>query len=187
MTAQFHQIVDFLRQLDAKLTFRNKALLYLIGGSAITLAYDHQNRTADLDIIDPPKELVKKGGPTTALARQHHVHISAVDLINFSVPEDWRAHCHPHDLNLKNIVLMIPCLEDIILGKLARMEPKDFEDIFSLYNQHLLDPKKLLIRLQQNKKELKEMTYRQNAKLLFQEIFHLKLIFEKGDLRIAKG
>lgn len=71
-------------------------------------------------------------------------------------------------------------VEDIILGKLARMEPKDLEDIFSLHQLRKLDAKKLLGRLNENTRELKELKYRNNTKLLFKEVFNLKLLFKKG-------
>lgn len=185
MTAQYEQIINFLKDLDSEISSKDKKHLYLIGGSAITLAYDPGNRTAALDFIDPPDILLQKGGPQSDLAKKYHVYISSVPEINFSVPEDWRIQCRPIKLGLKNLEVFIPCIEDILLGKMARLEPKDFEDILGLYEKNLLDPNKLLSRLRKNKKELKELSYRNNAKLLFREIFGRGLIFEKGDIKLG--
>ncbi len=184
MTAQLDQIKNFLNELDSQLSFKDPYPLYLIGGAAITLAFDPQNRTADLDLIDPPEAIIKEGGIDSALAKKYRVYISPLAEINFSVPTDWRYQCKPAALNLKNLEILIPSLEDIVLGKIARLEPRDFEDILALHEKNLLDPKKLLKRLEENKKELKEMSYRHNAKLFFQEIFRLKLGFQKGRVKI---
>lgn len=186
MTVQFDQIIKFLHELDGLLVLKGKIPLYLIGGGAITLAYDPQNRTADLDLIDPPKNIIQKGGIDSLLCQKYRLYISPLGEINFSVPDDWRAKCNPLPIAFQHLEIFIPCLEDLVLGKLARLEPKDFEDIFALSEKKLLNPKKLLRRLQENKKELKEITYRNNSKLLFKEVFHLKLIFDKGMPGIGK-
>jgi len=47
--AEYQRIIDFLKALDNKLNKR--ALLYLIGGGAITLAYAPENRTADIILV----------------------------------------------------------------------------------------------------------------------------------------
>ena len=47
--AEYQRIIDFLKALDNKLNKR--ALLYLIGGGAITLAYAPKNRTADIILV----------------------------------------------------------------------------------------------------------------------------------------
>lgn len=180
MATELERITGFLQELDKELQFNQPLSLYLIGGGGITLAYDHQNRTADLDFIDPPETIVKKGGENTQLAKKYGIYISPVYAINFSVPDDWKNKCQFLDLSLKNLKIWVASVEDIILGKLARMEPKDLEDIFSLYQLQKLNAKKLLRRLNENIRELKELKYRNNAKLLFKEVFNLKLAFTKG-------
>ncbi len=69
MTAQFEQISDLLKELDLLVNFKDKVPLYLVGGAAITLLYDKENRTADLDFIDPPDILISKGGEGSPLMR----------------------------------------------------------------------------------------------------------------------
>jgi len=186
LTIQLDQIIRFLRELDGLLMMKRKIPLYLIGGGAITLAYDPENRTADLDLIDPPQDIIKKGGRDSRLSQKYRLYISPLGEINFSVPCDWRAKCRPSTLAFQHLEIFIPCLEDIVLGKLARLEPKDFEDIFALHEKKLLNPNKLLRRLRENKKELKEITYRNNSRLLYKEIFQLQLIFEKRVPRTVK-
>lgn len=185
MAAELERIIKFLAELDSELSFDKPQSLYLIGGAAITLAYDHENRTADLDFIDPPAVIAKKGGDGSALAEKHGISVSPVYEINFSAPKDWRDKSRLLELGLKNLKIYVASVEDIILGKLARMEPKDFEDIISLYNLNKINPRKLLKRLAENKKEFKEVEYRNNCKLLFREIFSLKITFERGTVRLV--
>lgn len=183
MAAEVERIIGLLTELDRELAFRRPVPIYLIGGGAITLAYDPNNRTADLDLIDPPKILEKKGGKGSALADKYGIYISTVYEINFSAPDDWKEKSLPLPLPLKNLKLFAACVEDIVLGKLARMEPKDLEDIIALHQSKKLDSKKLLKRLNENIRELKEAGYRNNVKLLFQEIFGVKIAFVKGNVR----
>ncbi len=185
MTVQSKQIVAFLKELDNQLSNKTPLLLYLIGGGAVTLAYDPENRTADLDFIDPPDRIAQIGGEGSSLAQRYHIYVSALAEINFSVPSDWKKYCHPLDIQLHHLKIMIPCVEDIVLGKIARLEPKDFEDIFGMKDKRLLEPQKLLRRLRDNKKELLNTGYRQNTKLLFQEVFQKRLSFKNGELKIS--
>lgn len=186
MTSQLESIKEFLKELDAQLPLDTSHKLYLIGGAAITLGYDHQNRTADLDFIEPPDVIDQKGGINSPLSKKYHVYTSSLAEINFSVPPDWRSKCQALSLNLIHLQIMIPCIEDIILGKTARLEPKDFEDIISLRDKKLLDTKRLMARLKENKKELKDPAYRNNAKLLFEDVFRLKLAFHKGEIQAIR-
>ena len=185
MAREVERIIGLLTELDRELTFKEPVAIYLIGGGAITLAYDHRNRTADLDLVDPPKILAKKAGRGSILARKYGIYISPVYGINFSVPDDWKEKSLSLPFPLKNLKLFAACVEDIVLGKLARMEPKDLEDIIALHQLKKLDPKKLLNRLNENLRELKEPGYRNNVKLLFQEIFGVKIAFVKGNARFA--
>ena len=185
MTTYSEQIISFLNELDNRLSDKTPITLYLIGGGAVTLAYDPENRTADLDFIDPPDRLSEIGGKGSPLAQRYHIYVSALAEINFSVPSDWKDHCHPLDIPLKHFQIMIPCVEDIVLGKIARLEPKDFEDILGMKERGLLNPENLVDRLAQNKKELQNLSYRNNVKLVFQEIFQLKIRFAKGKVEIV--
>jgi hypothetical protein len=181
MTAQYEQLTQFLKALDGTLKKNLDAKeLFLIGGAAITLAYDDANRTSDLDLIEPPTIIAELGKAKSTLAKKYRVYISALAEINFAAPADWKKKCQEIKLGLKHIRLMVPCLEDICLGKMARLEPKDFEDIIAVYENGKLKPKKLLKRLSENLRELKNSGYRNNAILLFQEIFGMRLAFQKG-------
>ena len=185
MTMESDQIILFLRELDSHLNFRTPVTLYLAGGAAITLVYDHENRTADLDFVDLPGTLMRKGGQNSSLAKKYRVYLSHLPEISFSVPSDWRTKCTKLPETFSNFEIQVASLEDIVLGKLARLEPKDFEDIISLYESKFLNPEKLLSRLRNNKKELMKLEYRNNAKLLFKEVFHLRLTFEKGCIKVT--
>ena len=186
MTAHLENILAFLKELDEQCGFKHPVDLYLIGGGAITLAYDPQNRTADLDFIDPPHAITTKGNENSELAKKYHIYISALPEIVFSAPANWRSKSKKLPLKLKNLRVFVPCVEDIVLGKLSRMEPKDFEDIISLEQRKLLNPKSLLERLKQNLKEFKKTEYRNNTLLLFNEIFGLKLSFGRGTLKLSR-
>lgn len=184
MTAQYDQIAGFLKELDSRLSFKKPLSLYLIGGAAITLAYDQRNRTSDLDLICPSREIIEKGGRKSPLARKYQVYVSPLEEINFSAPDDWKEKCQSLNLGLSHLTLFVPCVEDIVLGKVARLEPRDFEDILLLYESKKLDPKRLLVRLRDNKKELRDMRYRNNTLLLFRDVFGYKLVFRRGDIKI---
>lgn len=187
MTAQYNQIINFLRDLDSVISLKNETRLYLVGGAAITLLYDQENRTADLDFVDPPDIFMKNGGQNCPLAEKYRVYVSHLPEISFSVPADWKTRCNPLPLKFRNFKIFVASIEDIVLGKIARLEPKDFEDILGLKEKGLLDPKKLIARLRENVTELRETTYRNNAKLFFLEVFGLNLTYQKGDLKLARS
>lgn len=182
MTAQYDTILAFLGDLDKAVAFKSRMVLYMIGGAAITLAYDRTNRTADLDIIDAPHSLEKLAGRGTALAERYHVYLSSVAEINFSVPSDWRDRSILLSLpvRLEHFDLRIPCIEDLCLGKLARLEPKDLEDILPLVQRGQLFPERILARLNQNIKELKDGRYRNNVRLLFNDFLNVPVVFKGG-------
>lgn len=185
MEAEYRQIISFLKELDSLVT--RKYILYLIGGGAITLAYDHKNRTSDLDAINPAQELIKIGGMQSKLAYKYKVGISPLFEITFSAPSDWKSRCKPVDLNLKNISIFVSDVHDLILGKVARLEPRDLEDIVGLHDKKMINVHTLIERLNKNRKELAASTaYRNNAKLLFELVIGHKLIFEKGDAKLSK-
>lgn len=184
MEAEYRQIIGFLKELDALVS--DQYTLYLIGGGAITLAYDHKNRTSDLDAIKPAQELIEIGGMQSDLAYKYKVGISPLSEITFSAPNDWKTKCKIIDLGLKNISIFVSDVHDLILGKVARLEPRDIEDITSLHEKQMLDIDILVERLNENKKELANLTYRNNSKLLFELIFNSTLIFEKGAAKLSK-
>lgn len=174
----------FLKELDVSVD--RPATLYLIGGSAVTLAYDDENRTVDLDFIDPPEFLIKKAGPGSELSRRYKIHVSSVSETSFSVPKDWRRECRELSLGLQKLRILVPSVEDIVLGKTARLEPKDFEDILGLKNLKLIDADRLAKRFQDNQDDLGNVEYRNNVKLLFREIFGRNVSFENGKLKLKK-
>lgn len=186
MSAFSESLHAFLAELDKSLVSKKPLKLYLIGGSAITLAYDDENRTADLDFIDPPKILVEKAGLQSTLSQKYRIYVSSVAEINFSVPKDWKAKSQKLPLDLKKLEIWVPTLEDIILGKLARLEPKDFEDIIGLRDLKRIDLPRLVKRLVENRDELKHAEYRNNVKLMLREVFERAIFFEKGTIRLER-
>lgn len=102
----------------------------------------------------------------TAHGRKWRVYDSSLDETVSSLPPDTREQ--------------IESAEDIVLGKLARLEPKDFEDIMSLRDLERIDEKGLLARLNQNAENLKLIGYRNHVKLFFSEVYGKTAVFEKG-------
>lgn len=188
MSAEHSAILRFLEELDKQLSSTPPITVYLIGGAAITLAYDHENRTADLDLIDAPQSLEDIAGIDSKLAQKHRVYVSCLDEINFSAPDDWRRYAHSLNLEkkLKHLNIQIPTPEDLCLAKLARLEFKDIEDIQGLWLQKKLSPEKVLSRLNQHTKALREIEYRNNAILLFSEIFQKPIVFARGQVKFKK-
>lgn len=182
--AEYQRIIDFLRALDKKL--RKRATLYLIGGGAITLAYAQENRTADIDAIGVDEEIARLGGIESELAQEFGVYISPLFDITFSAPSDWRSRCQLLKLDLKKLEIRVADPYDIALGKLARLELKDIEDILSLTEAGQIEIDRLLARLNDNLIEIKKFPrYRQNALLLFGEILERPIVFKQGRARFV--
>jgi len=175
------RIVGFLRALDAKLS--KKTAIYIIGGSAITLAYSPDNRTSDIDIVGGDKELERFGGISSDLAKAHGVYVYDV---SFSAPTGWRQRCKTLDFKLINISVYVADPYDIVLGKLARLEPKDIDDIQSLEKGGFIKPDVLILRLNDNIKDIeRNEAYRKNALLLFSIVFNQSIVFENGKAKIS--
>ena len=182
--AEYQRIIDFLRALDKKVGKR--ATLYLIGGGAITLAYAQENRTADIDAIGVDEEIARLGGKESKLAQEFGVYISPLFDITFSAPSDWRSRCRLLELDLKKLEIRVADPYDIALGKLARLEIKDIEDILSLMQAGQIEIDRLLNRLNDNLIEVKKFPhYRQNALLLFGDILEKPIVFKQGRARFV--
>ncbi|MHB1465443.1 MAG: DUF6036 family nucleotidyltransferase [Thermoleophilia bacterium] len=182
--AEYQRIIDFLKALDNKLNKR--ALLYLIGGGAITLAYAPENRTADIDVIDVNEEITRLGGIESELAKEFGVYISPLFDITFSAPSGWRSRCRLLELDLQKLEIRVADPYDITLGKIARLEPKDIEDILSLTEAGQIEIDRLLERLNDNLIEVNKFPhYRQNALLLFGDILKQPIVFKHGRARFV--
>lgn len=180
--AEYLRFIDFLKALDQKA--RKPATLHLIGGGAITLAYSPENRTADIDAIDVDEEIVRLGGIESELARKYGVYISPLYDITFSAPSDWRSRCRSLDLDLQKLEIRVADPYDIALGKLARLELKDIEDILALTKAGQIEVDRLLDRLNVHLAEVKKFPhYRQNALLLFGDILERPIVFKRGRAR----
>ncbi|MBX7149008.1 hypothetical protein K1X76_07965 [bacterium] len=185
MVTEFENIINFLTELDAEIKVQKPIELFLIGGGGVTLVYDHSNRTVDLDFIDPPEIIVIKGGQGSSLALKYGIYVSSVYEINFTVPSDWRQHAKPINQKFKNFVIYVASAEDIVLGKIARLELKDFDDIYSMKDLGYLDEDKILKRLNENLHEIKTQEYRNNVVLFFRDVFDKKAIIEKGKVKLV--
>ncbi|KKK78338.1 hypothetical protein LCGC14_2844580 [marine sediment metagenome] len=181
----YRQIVKFLSALDKKIEKKTK--LYLIGGSTITLTLDRKNRTEDIDVVDVEKKITDLAGKDSELAKKFNVYIHKMYEIDFSAPKDWRDIAKPIDgLSLNNLDLRAADVHDVVLGKFARLHPKDFEDITALNKNGHINIDFLLKRLNQNTKELMNLEYKNNVKLAFELIFGNKIIFRQGQALLSK-
>ena len=177
--AEYQRIVDFLKALDKELN--KQATLFIVGGGAITLAYVPGNRTSDIDAIEVDGEIDRLAGIDSELAQEFGVYISPLFDINFSVSGDWRSRCRLVDIGLKKLEIKVGDPYDIVLGKLARLEFKDIEDIMSLKEVGQIEVEPLLARLNENLEEVEKFThYRQNALLLFGDILEHPIAFKRG-------
>lgn len=177
--SELDRIVAFLKDMDKKLT--KKASLYVIGGAAVTLAYSPENRTSDIDVVEADAELEQTGGPASELAKFHGVHISKVFDISFSVPDGWRQRCVSLELGLRKLAVFVADPYDIVLGKLARFEPKDIDDMLSLVKGGFIVPDVFINKINENLAEIKQShAYRQNAMLAFEILFDGKVVFKRG-------
>ena len=166
-SAERQIIIAFLQAVDRRA--RRKTTLYIIGGAAATLAYAPDNRTADIDVIEAAEEVVALGGKDSDLAREFGVYISSLAAITFAAPAGWKERCETQELGLTKLIIKTADRYDIILGKLARFEPQDIEDIMAMNEHKQLDAALLLDRLSANLDEVRNTRgYRENARLLFQ-------------------
>lgn len=183
--AEYQRIIDFLKAIDRKLMKRST--LFLIGGGAITLAYARDNRTADIDAIDVDERIASLGGAGSDLAQEFGVYISPLFDITFSVPSDWRSRCRLLELGFQKLEVRVADPYDIVLGKLARLEPKDIEDILALAQAGHLEAGSLLDRLNENLSAVKKFShYGQNALLLFSDILERPVVFRQGRARFVQ-
>ena len=182
--AQYQKIIAFLQALDEKA--RRKATLYTIGGAAVTLAYAPDNRTADIDVIEATEEVVELGGKDSDLAKEFGIHIEPLLEINFAAPAGWKERCQVLEIGLRKLRIKTAEAYDIVLGKLARFEPRDIEDIRAMQISHSFDPALLLDRLNNNLSEIKNSEgYRNNSKLLF-EMLGQPIVFRSGRAEFSK-
>ena len=184
--ASYEQKLSFLRAFDQAID--QPVTLYLIGGAAITLAYDFQNRTTDLDAVAPNQSVLVLAGKDSELAQKFRLYIQSVSEIGLSVPKDWKKHCELLELpQLTRIKIYVANLHDIILGKTARLEPRDLNDLMSLKAKKLIDLDFLLTRLNENRAEFrKNLEYRQNAILLF-KVLGKPINFSESKAKFAEG
>lgn len=179
----YQQIVEFLKAIDEAI--EEAVALYVIGGGSITLALDHLNRTEDIDVVGVGQNIIDLAGKQSELAKKYNVYIQKISEIGFTAPRDWRDRAKQINLGLSKLSIFCADIHDVILGKLARMQQKDVDDIMSLYEKNYLDIPYLLQRLNDNKKELLNIEYRNNAKLAFEQIFNKKLIFREGQAKLT--
>lgn len=176
--AQKAEVIAFLQALDGKIHHRTE--LYIIGGAAVTLAYAPENRTSDIDVVQATDEVVQFGGTASDLSREFGVYISPLAEITFSAPAGWKARCEVHELGTKNLTIKIADRYDLILGKIARLEQRDIEDIQAINLNAGIDPDALIARLNDNLREIKNSAgYRSNAQMLF-EILSRPIEFKGG-------
>ena len=184
MDAGYDQIISFLKELDHKI--KEKRDLYLFGGGAMTLAYDRKNRTADLDFVEAPSDIVSKANQHSPLALKYHVYISFLAEINLSVPRGWRSRCKKLPLELSHLNIWVADVYDIALSKLPRFEPKDIEDLVSLVDKGLINSEGFLNFLNQNLKEFQiNLSFLNNVKLAFHVLFNQSVKIKKGRLHVT--
>jgi hypothetical protein len=75
----------------------------------------------------------------------HHTHgfyIDGVDENTARLPTDWqkRAIARPVEVGGRTVMAVAPCPEDLIVSKLARLDPKDKEFIEAYHAERPLDP-----------------------------------------------
>lgn len=137
---------EFLSELDAKLT--EPVALYCIGGFAVRYFYRMSSwMTGDLDYYSVlpfqcGDDLEKLAGVGSALARKYKLRIHRVT-VN-AMPEDFEARStEMFPGRFRNFHIHAPDPYDMILSKLERNSPKDFDDAQFLARTLSLDPQVL--------------------------------------------
>ena len=185
MARSYQQIVNFLQELDQRLN--KKFDLFVVGGGSITLFYDHQNTTLDIDAVEVDARILKIAGEKSALAEKHKVYIQKISEVGFSAPKDWKTKTKLlKDLSFMHLAIYVADIHDVVLGKFARLEARDIKDISGLFKNGHINIDFLLKRLNQNTKELMNQEYKNNVKLAFEVIFGKKIIFRQGKALLSK-
>lgn len=119
--------------------------LHCTGGFAVSVLYGLARPTNDLDIVTvEPFELLNPllelGGPETALAQKHGVHLDAkarVAILPCHYAERLTEICPGA---LSKIRLLAPDAYDLALSKLQRNADRDIEDVKMLAGSGALNP-----------------------------------------------
>jgi hypothetical protein len=84
--------------------------------------------------------------------KTHGFYIDGVDETTATLPRGWqtRAVVRPVEVSGRTVLAIAPCPEDLIVSKLARLEPKDKEFIETYHAARPLDPELIADRIHQS-------------------------------------
>lgn len=135
----------FLREVDGLLS--RPAHLHLLGGFVLTTVYGLPRPTGDIDCISvEPHETLNRilqiAGRDSPLARKHKVYLDFVTVADY--PENYAKRI-PEIFPNRFSKLRLFAFEahDLVLAKLTRNNPVDFEDVKFLAAANRLDPRTL--------------------------------------------
>ena len=111
-----------------------------------------------LDPDDQPEaseEINALFGEGSKFHREHGFYIDGVDENTARLPADWntRAISKTVDVDDRKVIAVAPCLEDIIVSKLARLSEKDKEFVKAYHAARPLDPDLIIERIKATKLE----------------------------------
>lgn len=137
-------ILRFLHALDTEVS--RKIELIIIGGASLSLAYNFNNMTVDVDLLTritiELSEAIERARDKSHLQIMVSTTSVRAEIRNMGD----RLFTPAHLLGFQNLIILIPEKHDLALMKAARNEPKDIEDIQGLHARDPLDPSVLMNR-----------------------------------------
>jgi hypothetical protein len=135
----------FLREVDGLLS--RPAHLHLLGGFVLTTVYGLSRPTTDIECIsviphEALDQILQIAGRDSPLARKHKVYLDFASVAD--CPEDYAERITEIFPNrFSKLRLFASEAQDLVLAKLTRNHPVDFEDVKFLAAARRLDPRTL--------------------------------------------
>jgi hypothetical protein len=130
---------EFLTEINDRLTA--PVQLVCIGGFVVTTIHGLSRSTGDLDLLTAlpvqlREELQHLGGRNSELHRNYHLFVDYVAVV--TMPINFEDRLTEAPFQFSKVRLLIPEIYDLVLSKLERNSPKDYQDVEYLAKKYKL-------------------------------------------------
>jgi hypothetical protein len=163
-------LFNLLATIDGQL--RRKITIVAIGGTALTLL-DVKESTIDIDLSFPDNDLEEFEKALKMLPKPgFRIHyFSDGDIFGVTVPDDYLKKS-PSVKKFKRIELRALSPIDVVVTKIARLNPRDKQDIEACTKRFRLSEEEIKTRAGQVELAGSEEQYKANLHLVLNAIFH---------------
>jgi hypothetical protein len=130
---------EFLNEIDELQTAPTQIIC--IGGFVVTKIHGFSRNTGDLDYIESPSELAAQldaiAGKGSPLHKKYNLYVDYVGAL-VTMPINFDERLMEVSFQFKNLKIFIPDVYDLILSKMERNSPKDYEDVHFLAEKYSL-------------------------------------------------